>query len=133
MNAYPITSLALALIVLLQFWFAFLVGRERTRSKIKAPGMSGDPKLECALRVQANTIEQFVMFLPALLIAMPLLGDIYAALVALLWIVGRVLFAQGYMRDPSARGTGFIITIVALAIALVCGIVAAIRNLIILA
>ncbi|MCB1609396.1 MAG: MAPEG family protein [Xanthomonadales bacterium] len=132
MNAYPITSLVLAAIVLMQFWFAFQVGRERTRSKIKAPAMVGDNRLECALRVQGNTVEQFVMFLPALLIAMPLLGDIYSAVLALLWMVGRVLFAQGYMRDPSARGTGFIITVGALAIAVICGIVAAVRNLILL-
>ncbi len=130
MSAYPITSLVVILMVLLQFWFAFAVGRERTRSKIKAPAMVGDAKLECALRVQGNTIEQFVMFFPMLLIALPLTGDLFGALLGAGWLVGRVLFARGYMSEPSARGTGFMITVAALAIAVICAIVAAVRHLI---
>ncbi len=132
MNAYPITSLAIILIVLLQFCFAFLVGKARGRSGISAPAMSGDAGLERALRVQGNTIEQVVMFLPALLIAMPLLGDIYSAILAAIWIVGRVLFANGYMREPKTRGPGFLITVLALAVTVICAIVGAVRTLILI-
>jgi len=132
MNAYPITSLAIILIVLLQFSFAFLVGKARGRSGIKAPAMTGDPGLERAVRVQANTIEQVLMFLPALVLALPLLGDIYAAILAAIWIVGRVVFAKGYLRDPKARATGFIITVLALLVAVICAIWAAVRALILI-
>ncbi len=118
MQAYPLTALAICLIVLLQFWFMFAVGRERGRSKIKAPALTGDAGLERALRVQGNTIEQVVMFLPALWLSLPLLGDLFAALTAALWIIGRLHYGITYQRDPSARGPGFVLTLIALAVAL---------------
>lgn len=118
MQAYPFTSLAVCLIVLLQFWFMYVVGRERVRSKIKAPALTGDAGLERALRVQGNTIEQLAMFLPALWLSLPLLGDLLAALTAALWIGGRLHYAITYQRDPAARGPGFVLTLIALAVAL---------------
>ena len=41
-----------------------LVARVRRRVKIDSPAMTGAPELERALRVQGNTVEQIVLFLP---------------------------------------------------------------------
>lgn len=122
MQAYPLTALTVCLIVLLQFWFMVVVGRERGRSKIKAPALTGDPGLERALRVQGNTIEQLMMFLPALWLSLPVLGDLFAALTAGLWIIGRLHYGITYQRDPAARGPGFVLTLLALAVALIAAL-----------
>lgn len=126
MYAYPLTALATMLIVLLQFWMVIRVGRERVRSQIKAPAVHGDPGLERAIRIHGNTIEQLAMFLPALWLSLPLIGDHWAALIGAVWLVGRLHYAISYQRDPSARGPGFILTILPLGAAVaaaLCGLV----------
>ena len=58
--------------------------------------MTGAPELERAVRVQGNTVEQFVIFVPALwLAAMYFQGWIPAAL-GLIWCLGRLIYAIGY-------------------------------------
>ena len=55
-----------ALVALLQyFYFGILVGRARTRAGIAAPMVTGDPVFERTFRVQQNSLEQMVIFLPA--------------------------------------------------------------------
>jgi glutathione S-transferase len=51
--------------LLVYFWMSMLVGRARTTSGIKPPTMVGDPMLECAVRVQSNTLEWLPIFLVA--------------------------------------------------------------------
>jgi hypothetical protein len=64
MSAWPslvtIASLILYLSVIIN------VGRARVKYKIPAPQTSGDPDFERVFRVQQNTLEQLVLFLPAL-------------------------------------------------------------------
>ena len=60
----------LALLAVLQYlYFGVLVGRARLRYHVKAPAVTGDENFERAYRVQMNTLEQLIIFLPALLIA----------------------------------------------------------------
>jgi glutathione S-transferase len=94
------------LIVLLQLWMMMRVARWRGRSGIKAPAMTGDPALERAIRVHMNTVEQLAMFLPALLVCAAYSGDRCTASIAALWLVGRVMYAIGYVAvrpPPSMR------------------------------
>ena len=54
-------------VALLQFiWFCVQVGGMRAKHDVKAPAMSGPPEFERMMRVQQNTMEQLVVFLPAL-------------------------------------------------------------------
>jgi glutathione S-transferase len=64
-----------------------------------------------ALRVQGNTVEQVVIFLPLLWVAtlyFHALGWLPAAL-GLVWCIGRVMYAIGYMKEAAKRGPGFAI------------------------
>ena len=59
-----------ALLAILQFIiFGILVGRARAKYGVKAPAMTGNEQFERVVRVQMNTLEQLVCFLPALLMA----------------------------------------------------------------
>ena len=51
------------------FWFAFAVGEARVKYAVKAPATSGNEHFERYFRVQQNTLELLVVFLPALWIA----------------------------------------------------------------
>jgi glutathione S-transferase len=56
-------------LALLQFFvFAGFVGRARVKSGIEAPAVTGDPTFERYYRVHYNTMEQLVVFIPAILL-----------------------------------------------------------------
>jgi uncharacterized membrane protein YecN with MAPEG domain len=83
--------------------------------------MSGHPEVERAIRVQMNTIEQFVIFLPLLWLATLYYHGIgwLPALLGLVWCIGRIVYSAGYMAAAEKRETGFIITAVASVVLLV--------------
>lgn len=100
-------ALVTLLTVLLLFATMWAVGRARTRHGIKAPAISGHPAFERAYRVQMNTLEQTVIFLPALWLAANYGFTGWAGIAGLIWLVGRVWYALAYLKDPSKRGPGF--------------------------
>lgn len=93
--------------LLMYIWVVFNVGRARVRCNIHAPLMDGPQAFRSVLRVQANTVEQMVLFLPALWLCAVFYSDRVAAIAGAFWVVGRILYAIGYYRDPSKRGPGF--------------------------
>src|SRR6185437_6837468 len=106
-HSFPalVTGLALALYVA-----CFVaVGRARLRFGIKAPAVSGAPEFERAFRIQQNTIEQLVWFLPALWLFAVFVSPVWGSILGLVWIGARALYAVSYYRDPDSRGPGFII------------------------
>lgn len=100
-------ALVTLLNVLLLFGTMFIVGRARGKYAIKAPAVSGHPAFDCAYRVQMNTIEASVMFLPALWLAARYGFGTWAGIAGLVWLLGRVWYAAAYLRDPAKRGGGF--------------------------
>jgi glutathione S-transferase len=128
MHIVPATILSAAvtiLAVLFYFYTSLLVGQMRGKHDIKAPAVTGNIEFECAYRVQMNTLEHMVIFLPLLWIATIYFMRIgwIAPLLGLVWIVGRFLYMTGYMRDPSKRSMGFLIAGLALVGLLILSIV----------
>ncbi|HEY9217627.1 MAG TPA: MAPEG family protein [Phenylobacterium sp.] len=111
-------SIVTLLALLTYLWMGVRVGRARATSGIAAPAMIGDPILERNLRVQGNTLEWLPIFLPSLWLFAYYWDDTVAALVGLVWIVGRVLYALGYVADPRKREAGFLIQSLAAAVLL---------------
>jgi uncharacterized membrane protein YecN with MAPEG domain len=85
------------------------VGRVRHACGIMAPQMTGDARLERAIRVHYNTLEWLPIFLVALWLFGVYWNERVAAVLGVIWIVGRILYAMGYMADPAKRGPGFAI------------------------
>jgi glutathione S-transferase len=104
------------LTVLLGLYTMILVGRMRSKHAVQAPAMTGAPEFERAFRVQMNTLEQVVLFLPVLWLATvyPVLSGYLAPGLGLIWLIGRVLYASGYMAAAAKRSSGFLIAGVAL-------------------
>jgi glutathione S-transferase len=104
---YPLTTLAIVASLFVFFSLAIVVGRARATWNVPAPMSTGHPEFEKRFRVQMNTLEQLIMFLPAIMLAAPVLGDLVAALLGFTWCVGRILYARLYYADPAKRGPGF--------------------------
>jgi uncharacterized membrane protein YecN with MAPEG domain len=104
--------------LLVYVWMAFRIGGARRKCGIYAPAMTGDPVLERHIRVQANTLEWLPLFLPSLWLFAIYWSDLVAAILGVVWIVGRIVYALGYVADPGKREAGFIIQALATAILL---------------
>jgi glutathione S-transferase len=108
LNLLPDLAAALAVGVLI--FTAYRVGMYRGRHGIKAPAISGHPEFERAFRVQMNTLEASVMFLPSLWLATQYGGNhAVAGIMGLVWVAARLWYAQAYQRDAGKRGLPFLI------------------------
>ena len=92
------------------------VGIRRLKLGVDAPAISGQPEFDVAFRIHMNTIEQLVLFIPMLWIAVTVIGDIWAAAIGAVWIVGRMIYAAGYTADVNKRRPGMIITLLSTAV-----------------
>jgi len=100
------------LFALLQFlWFGARVGYNRGKYGVKAPATSGDATWERMYRVQQNTMEQLVIFVPALIAFSVYVSSRWVLLPGLLFLVGRQLYSHEYVKDPDSRGPGMGITL----------------------
>jgi glutathione S-transferase len=57
--------------------------------------------------VHMNTLEQLVVFLPALWIFAGFISPLWAAVLGAIFIVGRAVYARTYIKDPKSRSPGF--------------------------
>ena len=98
-------------LALLQFiWFGWQVGVARGKYNIAAPAVSGNEMFERVFRVHMNTQEQLVVFLPSLWIFASFISPIWAAVLGVIYIIGRFVYARSYVRDPKSRSIGFALT-----------------------
>lgn len=105
-----------------------LVGWARGKYGVKAPATSGHEVFERYFRVQQNTVEQLVIFLPALWLFGHYVSTGAGALLGLAFIVGRVIYLRAYVADPASRTVGFVIGYLANAILILGGLIGAIAH-----
>ena len=120
-----VTFLVLAQYVL----FGVQVGAMRGKHGVKAPATTGHEEFERMNRVHINTMEQLVLFLPALWIHAQYANPLWGAVLGGVFIVGRFLYRAEYLKDPGSRSPGFTITITASLVLLIWALVAAIKEL----
>jgi uncharacterized MAPEG superfamily protein len=87
-----------------------LAGMARNTYNVPAPATTGHPIFERYLRVQQNTLEQLIIFLPAMWMFAYYVGPRLAALLGLVFVIGRLVYFRGYVADPKQRSAGFAIT-----------------------
>jgi glutathione S-transferase len=115
---------AVTLLVAIEYFFlAIMVGKSRSETGISAPSIIGDEKFERVFRVQQNTMEQLIIFFPSLWIFGYYMDEGIGALLGLAFLLGRILYARGYIQDPGKRGPGFVIGSLALLALIVGGLI----------
>jgi glutathione S-transferase len=96
------------LLAVIQFFcFAFFVGKARVKYGVRAPATSGSVEFERYFRVQQNTLETLIMFLPSLWIAAHYWSTTWMALIGAVYLIGRVIYFFSYVRDPTSRTLGY--------------------------
>ena len=92
------------------FVFLMAVGRARGTYQLPAPATSGNEMFERYFRVQMNTIEQLVIFLPSILLFARYVHPLIAAALGLVFVIGRWVYFRGYVKDPRKRSMGFVLS-----------------------
>ena len=105
MSSWP--SLITALTLLVYLVITINVGGARAKYKIPPPQMTGNPDFERVLRVQQNTLEQLVFFLPLLWLFSFYVSPVWGALIGAAWLVGRIVYAWGYYQAAEKRTISF--------------------------
>jgi uncharacterized MAPEG superfamily protein len=113
-------------LALLQYlFFGLMVAQARGKFGVKAPATTGHEQFERAYRVQMNTLEVMVIFIPALWLASRYWSPVAMSGIGAVYLVGRVLYFRAYTKDPASRGIGFglsLLPAVALIVATLAGI-----------
>jgi glutathione S-transferase len=120
-----VTALALLQFVV----FGFKVSRARTRYGIPAPAIAGQAEFERYFRVQQNTLEQLIVFIPGLYLFSRYFNPDVAAGIGVVYLIGREIYAASYVNDPKKRSFGFGLTLVPMMILVIGGLIGAIRYL----
>tara|TARA_A200000159_G_C7318019_1_gene337543 strand:+ start:1054 stop:1443 length:390 start_codon:yes stop_codon:yes gene_type:complete len=116
---------AVTLLALLQFVvMGIMVGRARGLYGVKAPATTGHEQFERWFRVHYNTLEKLIVFLPSLWLFGYYVGQYYAAGLGGIYLVGRLLYAVTYIRDPATRGLGTLLSDLPMVIMLLGGLIA---------
>ena len=112
MPADILSAAVAVLAVIFIFYTGINVARMRGKHKVDAPAVTGPLEFESAIRVQANTLEQSVLFFPLLYVSTAYFNTLawLPAAFGLVCVIGRFVYLQGYMAAPNKRGTGFMIT-----------------------
>jgi glutathione S-transferase len=111
--AYPLTATSTLIVLLFYLIVTMNVGRARGKYGIKAPAVSGNEKFERAYRVQMNSLEHLVFLLPAMWLFALSLSDLGGLIGGAIWVIGRIIYAFTYVRDPSSRTLGMMISFLA--------------------
>lgn len=125
--AYAPVFIVMLLALLQYFGFAMAVGRARYRYGVKAPATTGNEDFERVYRVQMNTLELLAIFLPALWAFALLVSPMWAAILGLVFIVGRLLYFTGYVKAAGKRSVGFGLSMFPTLLLLVGGLYGAVR------
>lgn len=120
-------NVIIALALLQYIAFAVAVGRARGRTGVSAPATTGNPEFERYYRVQMNTLELLIAFIPAMYMFGAYISSLWAAALGSLYLCGRVLYFNAYVHDPGKRGLGFGLSMLPVLALLIGGLYGALR------
>jgi glutathione S-transferase len=108
----PYVHIVLALALLEFFLLCLAVARARATYNVPPPATTGHEAFERYFRVQMNTLEQLVIFVPSLLLFCRYVNAWLAALLGLTFIIGRAVYFRGYVRAAQQRHFGFMLSVI---------------------
>jgi len=102
----------IVLLALLQYvFFTARVGLGRGKYKVNAPACDGDETWNRLFRIQQNTMEQLIVFVPAVYAFAFYMSGLWVLIPGLTFMLGRFLYSAKYLKDPKTRGPGMILTL----------------------
>lgn len=121
--------ITVTLLMLVQFFFfGALVAIGRSTFQVAAPAMTGPESFERLVRVHLNTQERLVLMLPLMATAAQFWSPLLVAAAGVLFLVGRMAYWTGYVRQPAKRALGNILSVAAIGICLLATVAGLVRS-----
>lgn len=125
-----LVTIVLGLVLLQYTFFSIMVGKARGTYNINAPAVSGHEIFERYYRVQQNTLELLIVFVPGIFLFAMYVHNLTAAGLGLVFFIGRLLYYKSYVSNPKSRGIGFTLTFLSAHVLIIGGMVGAAIKLI---
>lgn len=103
----PLVDLIIMFALFEYLLFSIATGRARERYAVRAPATTGHPLFERYYRVQMNTLELLILFIPSVWLFARYADARWAAALGAVFIVGRALYFFAYVKEPGKRNVGF--------------------------
>jgi glutathione S-transferase len=103
------TAVVTLLVIAFYFFLATRVAAAHSKFGIRLPATTGNADFERIFRAHVNTLEWMPTFLAPLWLCAMYLSDAAAAMLGLVWIVGRAVYFAGYSTAVEKRLPGFFI------------------------
>lgn len=126
----PYVDIVTALALLQFIVFGYKVGSARMKYGVNAPAVTGNEIFERYFRIQQNTLEQLIIFLPALYLFSRYFNPLWATGLGAVYLIGREVYAATYVKNPAKRSLGYGLTFVPTVILLAGGTIGAVRELV---
>ena len=123
----PYIDIVTALALIQFLVFGFQVGKARTRFGVHAPAITGHEMFERYFRVQQNTLEALIVFLPALYVFGRYFNPLIAAGLGAVYLVGRQIYSVTYIANPAKRSFGYALTLLPIVVLGGGGLIGAVR------
>lgn len=109
--------------------FVVIVGKARVRFGVKAPAIYGNVEFERYYRVQMNTIELLILFIPSIFLASIYWSPYLMTALGFIYLIGRIMYFFAYTQGKN-RVVAFLMSFTPIVIFMVAGLFGTIRALI---
>jgi glutathione S-transferase len=123
----PLVHIVVGLALAQFLFFCFAVGKARGTYKVPAPATTGNEMFERYFRVQMNTLELLVVFVPSILLSGQYFGAYIATALGVIYLIGRMIYFTSYVKDPRSRSMGYGLSALPVVVLLAGAIIGAIR------
>ena len=125
------TATLIVMLALAEYtFFTIRVGASRGKLGVNAPACTGNETFERLFRVQQNTLEQIVIFVPGIYAFAYFVSVKWVWIPGALFIVGRFLYSGEYLSKPDSRVPGMSMTLLANAILIIGVLIKLVMNMI---
>lgn len=116
---------------IIQFlFFGVMTGKARVKYGVKAPATTGEEGFERMYRVQMNTLELLVIFIPTIFIASNYWSPLLTSGLGLVYLVGRFIYWRAYVTEPNSRGMGFMLSLIPSMLLMILSVVGIMMSLV---
>ena len=123
----PLVHIVVGLALAQFLFFCFAVGKARGTYKVAAPATTGNEIFERYFRVQMNTLELLIIFVPSIVLSGQYFGSYFATALGVVYLIGRMIYFTSYVKDPKSRSMGYGLSALPVMVLLASAIVGAIR------
>jgi glutathione S-transferase len=128
-DVMPYTDIVTALALLQFVWFGIQVAQARGKYGVQAPAVTGNEIFERYFRVQQNTLELLIAFIPGLYLFSHYFNPLWGAGLGVVYLIGRQVYCASYVKDPKSRSAGFGLSMFPTLILILAGVVGAVMRL----